>query len=423
MGKPPMNSGSETSLSSQNRQLMPEIIDLDSEYFEEAAKISNFVTDEAKQWQLYLDALALFGFEQWVSERNSDFKINKSSGILRPNQNQIIGAVCNLQIGKFKICLVGTDNLTDQEVEIPKAAIEKPEFVAHFYVVIKILVEQEQAILQGILRYDKLIEHLLKTTPNDNYQLSLSWLDPEPDHLLLYVRYLEPAAIPLPSQDDLATSLLVKSSENLSRWFDNIVTAGWQTWDEILSTRRPMMPFCSAITPSTTSIPPETLKLIEQLYISQSNREALNTFDPNNPIAALTDIIHSTNNEETRFKAAEFLWEIDPENPVAGVRNAKDLGMQLGGYPIALLVAILNKPDGRIAILVRVHPMSNQPWLPEGLRLVGLDETGESFFEVKARKRDDYIQFKLTADPGDTFSLRVALGDDEEASVTESFIV
>jgi hypothetical protein len=73
-----------------------------------------------------------------------------------------------------------------------------------------------------------------------------------------------------------------------------------------------------------------------------------------------------------------------------------------------------------MAILLRVYGMGSQLDLPPGLQLIGLDEAGNSFLEVQAREQDKYIQLKFTADPGDQFSVRVALDD---ASITESFVI
>ena len=93
--------------------------------------------------------------------------------------------------------------------------------------------------------------------------------------------------------------------------------------------------------------------------------------------------------------------------------------MQLEGYQVALMVATLAKPDGRKAILLRVYPIGDQSFLPSGLKLIGLDEAGNQFFKpVEARNQDNYIQFKFSADTGDNFSVRVALGDD---GITEFF--
>ena len=161
---------------------------------------------------------------------------------------------------------------------------------------------------------------------------------------------------------------------------------------------------------------------IKQLYASQGNISSLQKISlaELEPTTALSRLIQSTKNEEIRWKAIELLWEINPNHPAAGVRRIMDLGILLGGHPVALMVGAFAKTDGRRGILLRVYPIGSELYLPTGLKLAGLDEAGNSFFEVQARTQDNYIQFKFSADPGDKFTVSVALGD---AGITEFFMV
>ena len=180
---------------------------------------------------------------------------------------------------------------------------------------------------------------------------------------------------------------------NLGRWLEGTFEAGWQAIEELFSTR--------------------------EVSLALGFRGRISRFHDKTK-QELIEILQSTQDEETRWQAAERLWELDPNNSESGVRRIANLGMQLAGYAVALMVAILPKPDRSIAILLRVYPMGNQSHLPPSLQLIILDEAGNVFSEVQARREDDYIQYKFSADPGDCFSVRVAL---DEASITESFMV
>lgn len=180
---------------------------------------------------------------------------------------------------------------------------------------------------------------------------------------------------------------------NLRNWLEGIFEAGWRTIDEEFATRE------VSLAPAFRS---------RTLRFRGNSKEKL------------IEILQTTQDEETRWQAAESLWEIEPNHPVSGVKRAADLGMQLADRAVSLMVAILPKADGSVAILLRVYPMESQLHLPQGLQLIGLDEAGNSFFEVQAREQDNYIQFKIIADPGDRFSVRVSLDD---ASITESFVI
>jgi hypothetical protein len=211
-------------------QGLPESIWLEPEDFEEAAQISNPVTGEAQQWQSYVNGLALIGFERWVNQRDANLSVNRENCSLFQRDNGI-DAVCNLTVGEFRVCLIVTEELTDN-VSIPNNAVNLPELAGHFYVVMEVLEEQEQVVLSGLLRYDKLIDYRdsvkLQVGGDEYHQIPLSLFEPEMNHLLFYSRYLEPSAIPLPiisaqksPIDNSDTASLIPLSEqviNLALW-------------------------------------------------------------------------------------------------------------------------------------------------------------------------------------------------------------
>ena len=78
------------SVYSQHRRwkLSPEVIYLEIEHFESAKEISDQNLNEAHQWQIYLNALALLGFEKWLRERVPDIKISRDNcSIFQPDNN------------------------------------------------------------------------------------------------------------------------------------------------------------------------------------------------------------------------------------------------------------------------------------------------------------------------------------------------
>ena len=105
-----------------------------------------------------------------------------------------------------------------------------------------------------------------------------------------------------------------------------------------------------------------------------------------------------------------------------GVSRAKliDLGMQLAGYPVALVVKLQPESERKTHILLQLHPTGGQMYLPPLVQLTVLDEFGSIFLEAQARSADNYIQLQFSGLPGEPFSVKVALGD---ASVTEDFVI
>lgn len=104
------------------------------------------------------------------------------------------------------------------------------------------------------------------------------------------------------------------------------------------------------------------------------------------------------------------------------VRRAKliDLGMQLAGHSVALIVELKPESDQKTGILLQVHPTESQTFLPPLLQLVVIDESGANFLEAKARRADNYIQLQFSGRPGERFSVKVAL---DNISITENFVI
>jgi Protein of unknown function (DUF1822) len=212
---------------------------------------------------------------------------------------------------------------------------------------------------------------------------------------------------------------------HLSKWLNNIFETGWQTIEELFSTQTYSIGFRNRgiISEKINSTDSTILKeYIASLYANQRNatKAQKSYFTQLEPVTALSQLIQSSQDDETRWKAIELLWKIKPDHPFAAIRRIADLGMRLAGHPVALMVAILPKLDGKLGILLRVYPMNNQAYLPQNLKLIGFDETGKTLLEVQAREQDNYIQFRFNADRGDKFSVEVSL---DEASITEYFVV
>lgn len=152
----------------------------------------------------------------------------------------------------------------------------------------------------------------------------------------------------------------VKMQVNLSQWFGNLFDAGWQSLETLLATEQ------------------------ENLALSLRSTSGLS---------------------EASVKGAKLI----------------DLGLQLGSKSVALLMAITPEAEQKVGILVQVHPVGGEAYLPSTLRLGLLSESGVALQEVQSRSQDNYIQLKrFRGLPGECFNIKVAFG---EASVTQAFVI
>ncbi len=185
------------------RLVTPELIELEPECFERAAQLSDRVIGESYQWQTYLNALGLQGFVQWLGDQDSSIVIDQSHcSIFQPQYANAIEAVCNLRIGEFTLCLMAVENVLDEIITIPRAAIDLPDFAAHFYVVVEVQEEQGQVMIRGYSRYDQLVSYrqLVNLSADNrwNYSFPLFLFDTDLNHLLLNLHFLTAATMPLP---------------------------------------------------------------------------------------------------------------------------------------------------------------------------------------------------------------------------------
>lgn len=107
------------------------------------------------------------------------------------------------------------------------------------------------------------------------------------------------------------------------------------------------------------------------------------------------------------------------------IRRAKliDLGELVAKHPMVVvnLTPKIN-PNRSIQNVVRVqvHSLEYEN-LPENLKLIVVDESGKTFFEISAGSTDKIIQTKpFSGQPGERFTVKVVLG---ETSFTENFVV
>lgn len=127
-------------------------------------------------------------------------------------------------------------------------------------------------------------------------------------------------------------------------------------------------------------------------------------------------------NPAISVRSAYNLEEIFLNTSVVGITRGKliDLGMLLAGNPVTLIVTIAPAANSEVDIRLRVNPAGSQIYLPANLQLIVLDESGETILSAQARNADNWMQLEFSGEPGERFSVRLALGD---VSITEDFVI
>ncbi|MBH8554030.1 DUF1822 family protein [Nostocaceae cyanobacterium CENA357] len=176
---------------------------------------------------------------------------------------------------------------------------------------------------------------------------------------------LQPLEALIDHLEQLRTSPF-KTLVNLSQWFADQCEAGWQTveslWDLLES--QPAYAFRSSVTTEATS----------------------------------------------------------PNHSEAITRRAKliDLGITIIDQPVMLIVEIGPEMNQQTNIRLQLHSTGNQIYLPTGVQLTVLDESGAVFLEAEARSADNYIQLQFRGEIQERFSVQVSL---DEMRITENFVI
>ncbi|RMF26469.1 MAG: DUF1822 family protein, partial [Cyanobacteria bacterium J083] len=98
---------------------------------------------------------------------------------------------------EFRVCLIVTGSLSDRFVNVPRAVLELPEFVADFYVLVAVEEELEQVEIKGCICNENLAQLCSRLSPKINYDftysLPLNWFSATPQDLLLWLECLQSA--------------------------------------------------------------------------------------------------------------------------------------------------------------------------------------------------------------------------------------
>ncbi len=458
---------------------------------EKAKPVYQNYSNETGRNFAYLNSLCLNAFLKWMQDNlGLETSQNVFSDKVLPQLWEFVNG-CGINLGSKRLVLIPSDAIDIADFAVPQEWVDIPTWVADYYLPIRVDVEEKYLHIWGFVS-----RHTLKSKADYDpvyrlYNVERDWVIPNLEILELASNLCpdekgEVTTLPKLAETE-AEDLIEKLSKpslysprlkttfekwgallneshwleklyeqrvqpispaiwSLSRWLDGVREAGWQTFEELFPPQTLAPAFRGKRVRGIELETPENVRrAVRQLYNIQSEVAFPSNIEERD---ALVYLLQNTSDESIRWKAAEYLWAIAPNYPDSAIRRLMDLGVQLLGHPIALMVAVLRKLDGKVAVLLRAYPRCNSlqdsnsfreryssssalPYpntactkLPPGLRLIGLDENGNPIPSLEAVARsepqDDYISLYFSADVGDRFSVRLTL---ENSSITEQFVV
>ncbi|MEM8806108.1 MAG: DUF1822 family protein [Cyanobacteria bacterium P01_G01_bin.38] len=207
------------------RDQQTEVIALDPENFDRAVELSAVAIGEARQWQVYLQALAYAGFADWLCDRMSRHPLTHPRYTLEnPPYVNSLPAVCNLEVQDFKLCLLVIDHPLADSVSVPRAVLELPEFHAHFYVLVEVQEELAQVFIRGFVSHARLLTYhpTADIHPDWTYAFPIELWTLDPDRLLLQLELCDPLPLISLSPQSSPAPLLPLSPSDLPALLQNL---------------------------------------------------------------------------------------------------------------------------------------------------------------------------------------------------------
>lgn len=450
------------------------LLELSPEFIAAAWSETRKFSGEVSRWNAYLNSLCLKRLVRW-------FKEEREAEIIVPPEADLasIWEVVNgspITVDNNSVVIVPVEAIALEELRVPQEWVDIPQWVANYYLAVEINADNGWLKVCGYATHEMLKNQGVYDKSDRSYSLDkqdlvenldVMWVAMElcPDEKL--------SVAPLPALGaKRVENLLTKLGENLghsprlevafsywgallenpawrqelyrrrsagvvaraltslSNWYKDVIEPGWQTMEELAAQARSPEVFAFRNRLLEGGTRQNIDSLINLIYHSADEGRLkvaaqrlgeieLEAGKRSEVVDALVHLLGKTDNEETRWTAAESLWAIAPHNPVSGIRRIKDLGIQINGNSLGLMVAILPKPQQKSAVLVRVYSLSDA-CLPPGLKLTVLDEDDADFLEAKSRETDDFIQLKFTGDSGESFSVKIGLANSE---ISEGFVI
>ena len=355
-------------------------IALSSSSLQTAANLSELVITRSQQWQAYFNALALFGFEAWLQDRAPDVRLERdNASIFESKQAGAIAATYGITVNQFLVCLIPIDSEPSTSISLSRILIESAEFRPHFYVLVELYEEQEQAIIKGWLRADNLIarQSELSLSTDWKYEIPLTWFDHDCNDLLLYWRCASPAMIDLLSRAPKVASdrhswlqLFTQPAINTAQWLQ-------EEWQTLLTDLTWVL------------LPP---------VASASGLRSSGTTLNRSPLSELETILTAIERTGMRL----------PSNARAAYQD-----FELGEYPLRLYAVIGSESstDGAIAwSLLTILGKATERDLPADLILRISDITGV-LVERQLEPQGAYLFAEVEGTPEERFLVTAALAD------------
>ncbi|SKB13864.1 conserved hypothetical protein [Planktothrix sp. PCC 11201] len=397
-------------------------IELPPEEQEKARQQTQNYSNSASFWNAYMNSIALQNFAAWVKadpDIQDPLKVWPSQEYL-PTFWEIVNGT-KLTLGDTQFVLIPSDKINVSEFQVPQEWVDIPNWIADYYVAIQIGFENNWMRVYGYTTYQKLKIQGKYDLLNRTYALEQADLV-EDLNIMWVARELFSAqklqVKPLPKLSAAQTEKFLDQLAQFTNCSPRLVLK-FEDWAALITND----------------------SIRQQLYQKRLLTESSKCSETSNPVVSnsftpikVNDLsLWLQNVFELGWQSLDALFGSEPKTLAYQfrtdsilnefrVKTAKliDLGMELKGISVILLVGLALETEQKVGIRVQLHPTDGETYLPPNLKLSWLTDGGVMRQEVQSRNHDNYIQLKRFRLPtGKGFSIQISFRD---ATIKEDFI-
>ncbi|WP_375503628.1 DUF1822 family protein [uncultured Nostoc sp.] len=370
-------------------------------------------SNTAARWNAYLNHLCLNTFLTWLQE-DSDLQVTSKLCFKKAELPSIWEVVngCALTLDETRLVLIPSDKSYLSEFRIPQEWIDIPSWTAHYYIGVQLDLEECWLRICGYANYQQIREQATYDVMDRTYCLDAEDLIADLNVMWVAQELCPHKAPEVKSLPTLSKPQAEQLLEQLNKWTfcSPRLNVPFDMWGALLAVDEFRQHFYQQ------RLEKQKNNLVEASYVVSN----LSLWFQNIFSAGWQNLDTLLTTQQNTL-AVQFRSDFDLNEGY--VRRAKliDLGMQLGGSAVVLLIGLKTEVDGKIGLRVQLHPANGETYLIPNLKLTLLSQTKTILQEVSSRSDDHYIQLKkFKSSPGIRFSIQVTLND---VSIKEDFVL
>jgi len=368
----------------------------------------SYSTPESR-WRAYLNQICLNSFLPWLQEEYyPEARVWPNPAALPSLWEMVNGTAITMGVTRLVLIPTPPEAIDGDELRVPQEWLDIPSLAADYYLAAQVNPEERWVQIWGYTTHKQLknsgsydpVDRTYSLDGDDlTHDLNVLWLTQE----LCPEEATREIVTPLPTLSEVQAENLVQRLGNPEVAFPRLAVP-FTLWGALLEEKdwRQSLYQQRQGEGVPGKVPVNLSQWLNNLF--ETGWQSLEALFP------------ESDNLTFSFRRTSSLRETQ-------VRRVKliDLGTQLEGQGVMLMIGLTAEADERISVRVQLHPANANSYLPVKIILALLSESGTILKSVEAGSEDNYIQLqRFKCSPGLSFSLRITLDD---FSFTEHFTV